>query len=65
MTYPKHLFKSPGPYGSGDRTYKVAGAAEPAEEARLLDGGWHLTKEAAWGLAEPAVAQKPARKEKD
>jgi len=49
MTYPKHLFRSPGPYGIG-RTYAVAGAADEAEEKKLLAEGWHLTKEAAWGL---------------
>lgn len=49
MTYPMHLFRSPGPYGIA-RTYEVAGAADAAEEKELLAKGWHPTKEAAWGL---------------
>jgi hypothetical protein len=60
MTYPKHLFKHPGPYGIGSRTYAVAGAASEDEEAALIARGWHPTKEAAWGLEpEPVEAPKP------
>ncbi len=44
MTYPKHLFKHPGPYGKGDRSYAVAGAAGEDEEAALIARGWCLTK---------------------
>ena len=50
MEYPKHLFKSLGAFGSGNRTYDVAGAANEDEEADLVERGWCLTKEAAWGL---------------
>lgn len=44
MTYPKHLYKHPGPYGLGARSYAVAGAADEHEEAALIARGWSLTK---------------------
>ncbi len=47
--YPKHLFRSPGPFGSGDKSYAVAGAADAAEEAALIERGWHLSKDELWG----------------
>lgn len=50
MDYPRQLFRSPGPYGSGDKSYEVAGAEDEEREALLLDNGWHLSKEEAWGL---------------
>lgn len=53
MEYPRHLFRHPGSYGEGALSYKVAGAADEAEEAALLADGWHLTKEAAWGVDSP------------
>lgn len=62
MEYPRHLFKYPGSYGEGARSYKVAGAADEAEEAELVEQGWHLTKEAAWGLGAPKP-EVPAPKE--
>jgi len=49
MSYPKHLFKHPGPYGRGARTYAVAGADSEVEETRLLGEGWSLTKEDGFG----------------
>lgn len=58
MTYPKHLFKSPGAYGSGDKSYDVAGAADEDQELSLLERGWHETKEAAW---ESAPAPEPIK----
>jgi len=45
MTYPKHLFRTPGPYGIGKRTYDVAGATNEAEEAALVAKGWSITKD--------------------
>lgn len=49
MSYPKHLYKAPGPYRSQGRTYDVAGAADEEQETALLAKGWHLTREEAWG----------------
>lgn len=42
------MFKSPGPYGSGDSTYDVAGVANEEQELLKLEQGWHDTKEQAW-----------------
>lgn len=53
MEYPRHLYRSPGPFGSGNKTYDLAGAEDEAEEKVLLKQGWHLTKEAAWGIEPP------------
>lgn len=48
MEYPKHLFKAPGAFGSGAKSYNVAGAAEEDQEAELVARGWHTSMEAAW-----------------
>ena len=58
MSYPKHLFKHPGPYGRAHRSYAVAGAADEAEEAALIARGWHPTLAAALGEPE-AKAKRP------
>lgn len=47
--YPKHLYRSPGPYGVGERSYAIRGAADEAEEAALIAAGWKATREGAWG----------------
>lgn len=47
MTYPRQLFRHPGPYGLGKRSYAVAGAADEHEEQALLKKGWSLTLEEA------------------
>jgi hypothetical protein len=52
MTYPKHLYRSPGPYRADGFSYDVAGAANEAEEASLVARGWHTTKQAAFGRDE-------------
>ncbi len=49
--YPKHLFRHPGPYGNGKRSYEVAGADNEAREALLVSLGWYLTKDEAYGVA--------------
>lgn len=49
MSYPKHLFKHPGPYGLGPRSYDVAGADDEEREAELMASGWFASKEEAWG----------------
>lgn len=46
--YPKQLFRKPGPYGLGDRSYAVAGAADEAEEAALVERGWTADFDALW-----------------
>lgn len=46
--YPKHLFRAGGPFGLGDKSYSVAGAADEDEEAALLARGWHLSKDGLW-----------------
>lgn len=51
MTYPKQLFKTPGPYGLAPRSYAVAGADDEEQEKALLAKGWHLTLEEARGPA--------------
>jgi hypothetical protein len=51
VDYPKHMFKSPGSFGSGDKTYAVRGAADEDEELRLLELGWCATKEEAFTLS--------------
>lgn len=51
--YPKHLYRSPGPYGVGERSYRIAGADDEAHEAALLASGWKATKEEAWGEEAP------------
>lgn len=53
MDYPKHLYRHPGPYGSGSLAYDVAGAADEDQELSLLDRGWYTTKEAAWEADRP------------
>jgi len=55
MTYPRHLFKTPGPFRSKGVDYAVAGAADEDQEAALLAKGWHLTLADAQGLK----AEKP------
>lgn len=58
MDYPKHLFKSPGSFGSGDRTYDVAGSESEDQEAALIEMGWFASKEDAWAVTDekPATA---------
>lgn len=48
--YPKHLYRSPGPYGVGERSYAIRGAVDEAEEAALIAAGWKASKEEAWGI---------------
>lgn len=48
MDYPKHMFRHPGPYGVGDQSYDVAGAADEAGEELLASQGWKISKEDAW-----------------
>lgn len=52
--FPKQLFRHPGPYGLGRRSYTVAGAADADEEAALLAKGWHPSIAAACEDAAPA-----------
>ena len=57
--YPKHLYRSPGPYGVGDRSYAITGANDEAEEATLLANGWKETREGAWGEEASDVEDTP------
>lgn len=59
MTYPKHLYRTPGPYRRKGVAYDVAGAANEEQEASLLARGWFLTREEAFGkpAAEAIVEQ--------
>lgn len=50
MDYPKHMYRHPGPYGSGEQSYGVTGVADEDQELFLLERGWHTSKEAAWGI---------------
>jgi hypothetical protein len=44
MTYPKHVFKSPGPYEWKRRTYAVATINSDEELSQMLASGWHETR---------------------
>lgn len=60
MSYPKHMFRQPGPYGKGERTYRVTSASDEAEEKHLSERGWFVSKErmlaARFGLEEAVEA---------
>lgn len=47
MEYPKHLFRHPGPYGSGGKSYAVAGAEDESQKLSLMERGWHESVEGA------------------
>lgn len=49
VTYPKQLFRHPGPYGKGERSYAVIGVNNAEEEASAALKGWCATKEEAFG----------------
>lgn len=49
--YPKHLYRSPGPYGQGKRTYAIAGAAGEEQEKALLARGWFASRDEAFQAA--------------
>jgi hypothetical protein len=57
MTYPRHLFKTPGPFRSKGVDYAVAGAADEDQEAALMAKGWHLTLADAQGVKAKKVEQ--------
>lgn len=52
--YPRHLFRHPGPYGDGARSYGLIAAADKDEEKALKAKGWFASKEEAWNAAKPA-----------
>lgn len=57
MTYPRQLFRHPGPYGLGQRSYAVIGVEDEDEEKALIKKGWSRTRDEALG-EKPAKASK-------
>jgi len=53
--YPKHLYKTPGPFRQKGVSYQVAGAADAEEESALLALGWFLSIDEASGKVQAIV----------